>query len=88
VAAYTDLLLHDMGPTLADICLGLATPSEFRTEPLMGLRFSEKFLHDGRAGTIEEAIRLHGGEAVASRDRFATLPPADREALLAFLKQL
>ena len=88
VAAYTDLLLHDMGPTLADICLGLASPSEFRTEPLMGLRFSEKFLHDGRAGSIEEAIRLHGGEGVAARDRFTTLPPADREALLAFLKQL
>lgn len=88
VAAYTDLLLHDMGPTLADICLGQASPSEFRTEPLMGLRFSETFLHDGRAATIEEAIRLHGGEAVGSRDRFATLPPADREALLAFLKQL
>jgi len=88
VKAYTDLLLHDMGPGLADICLGLATPGEFRTEPLMGLRFSEKFLHDGRAASIEEAIRLHGGEAVASRDRFATLPAADREALLAFLKQL
>jgi CxxC motif-containing protein (DUF1111 family) len=88
VAAYTDLLLHDMGPNLADICLGLATPSEFRTEPLMGLRFSEKFLHDGRAGSIEEAIRLHGGEAVGSRDHFAALPAADREALLAFLKQL
>src|SRR5207245_4248107 len=32
-AAYTDLLLHDMGPDLADICLRLATPAEFRTEP-------------------------------------------------------
>src|SRR6185436_7913336 len=77
VAAYTDLLLHDMGPELADICLGEATPSEFRTEPLMGLRLSSqieegepRFLHDGRASTIEEAIRLHGGEAAASRDRF------------------
>jgi CxxC motif-containing protein (DUF1111 family) len=88
VAAYTDLLLHDMGPALADICLGLAGPSEFRTEPLMGLRFSERFLHDGRAASIEEAIRLHGGESMGSRDRFAALPPNDREALLAFLKQL
>ena len=88
VAAYTDLLLHDMGPALADICLGLARPSEFRTEPLMGLRFSEKFLHDGRAASIEEAIRLHAGEAAASQGRFAALPPGDREALLAFLKQL
>ena len=88
VEAYTDLLLHDMGKELADICLGLAGPSEFRTEPLMGLRFSEKFLHDGRASSIEEAIRLHGGEAAASRDRFAALPAKDRAALLAFLKAL
>ncbi len=42
VAAYTDLLVYDMGPELADICLGLATPCEFRTEPLMGLRLSEE----------------------------------------------
>src|SRR2546427_606483 len=39
-AAYSDLLLHDMGPDLADICLGLATPAEFRTEPLIALRFA------------------------------------------------
>ena len=54
VAAYTDLLLHDMGPELGDICLGLATPQEFRTEPLMGLRLSPRFLHDGRAATGED----------------------------------
>jgi CxxC motif-containing protein (DUF1111 family) len=88
VEAYTDLLLHDMGPERADICLGLATPSEFRTEPLMGLRFSQKFLHDGRADSIEQAIQLHGGEGTASRDRFAKLSQADRAALLAFLKAL
>jgi CxxC motif-containing protein (DUF1111 family) len=96
VAAYTDLLLHDMGPELADVCLGLATPSEFRTEPLMGLRFSVEaggesepsFLHDGRARSIEEAIRLHGGEGAASRDKFAALSEAERAALLNFLESL
>jgi CxxC motif-containing protein (DUF1111 family) len=96
VAAYTDLLLHDMGPELADICLGQATPSEFRTEPLMGLRFSNEstgegersFLHDGRARTIEEAIRMHGGEGAASRDRFAALSDAERAALIKFLGSL
>lgn len=88
VAAYTDLLLHDMGPDLADICLGLATPSEFRTEPLMGLRLSEHFLHDGRAKSVEEAIRLHAGEASSSRDKFNALSEADRKALLEFLKSL
>ncbi len=88
VAAYTDLLLHDMGPDLADICLGQAAPSEFRTEPLMGLRLSVTFLHDGRAKSIEEAVRLHGGEGTAARDRFEGLREADRRALLAFLQAL
>jgi CxxC motif-containing protein (DUF1111 family) len=88
VAAYTDLLLHDMGSDLADICLGLATPSEFRTEPLTGLRLLPRFLHDGRATTLEQAIELHGGEAAGVRDRFTALPAADRAALIAFLKTL
>ena len=95
VTAYSDLLLHDMGPELADICLGLATPSEFRTEPLMGLRLSERaeegearFLHDGRARTIEEAIRLHGGEGSVARDRFNALSEAARKDLLEFLRSL
>ena len=88
VHAYTDLLLHDMGPDLADICLGSASPSEFRTEPLMGLRLSSQFLHDGRAKTIEEAIVMHGGEAARSRDRFRSLNDKDRAALLAFLGSL
>lgn len=89
VKAYTDLLLHDLGPANADICLGLvATPSEFRTEPLMGLRFATRFLHDGRAAMLEEAIRLHGGEAARARDAFEALPEADRSSLLAFLRSL
>ena len=88
VAAYTDLLLHDMGRDLADICLGLATPSEFRTEPLMGLRLRTHFLHDGRAANLEEAIRLHAGEAGHARERFGSLPDVERRALLAFLMSL
>jgi CxxC motif-containing protein (DUF1111 family) len=88
VAAYTDLLLHDMGPQLADICFGLAKPSEFRTEPLMGTRLATQFLHDGRAKTLEQAIEMHGGEGMRSRDLFEALPAADRAALLAFLKTL
>ena len=88
VAAYTDLLLHDMGPQLADICLGLATPSEFRTEPLMGVRLMSQFLHDGRAKSLEQAIDEHGGEATAARDRFLALPAGERAAIVAFLKTL
>jgi CxxC motif-containing protein (DUF1111 family) len=86
--AYSDLLLHDMGPELSDICTGLATPSEFRTEPLIGLRFVKRFMHDGRAKTLEQAIGLHGGEASPSRDRFKKLSSKEQAALVAFLKSL
>src|SRR3989454_9666932 len=82
VEAYTDLLLHDMGAERADICLGLASPSEFRTEPLMGLRLMETFMHDGTAKSIEEAIALHGGEAAAAKGRFGRLTALERAALL------
>jgi len=88
-AAYTDLLLHDMGPELADICQGLvATPSEFRTEPLMALRLARRYLHDGRASSIEQAVELHGGEAAHARDAFRALSGSDRRALLRFLGTL
>jgi CxxC motif-containing protein (DUF1111 family) len=88
VALYSDLLLHDMGPDLADICLGLATPSEFRTELLMGLRFRKHFLHDGRATTVREAIEHHGGEAKNSLEAFKALSEKDKEALLKFLETI
>ena len=87
-AAYTDLLLHDMGTDLADICLGRAKPADFRTEPLLDLRDAEHFLHDGRAASLDQAVELHGGEATGARDRFHALPAADRAALIAFLKAL
>jgi CxxC motif-containing protein (DUF1111 family) len=88
VPAYTDLLLHDMGADLADICLGLARPADFRTEPLLDLRGAEHFLHDGRATTLEQAIELHGGEGSGARDRFKALSAADRAAVVTFLKSL
>jgi CxxC motif-containing protein (DUF1111 family) len=92
VHAYTDLLLHDMGLGLADICRNGARPSDFRTEPLMGLHVKlaagTALLHDGRAATIERAIELHAGEAARARDRFLGLSPAERAALLAFLASL
>ena len=88
VALYSDLLLHDLGAGLADICLEQAHPSDFRTEMLMGLRFRKKFLHDGSAGTAREAIERHGGEARQSRDKFSGLSERDKEALLKFLETI
>jgi len=55
VSLYSDLLLHALGPALADLCRGVAKPEEFRTAPLMGLRFKTTFLHDGRALSLRDA---------------------------------
>jgi len=86
---YSDLLLHDMGPDLADgIVQGVAISSEFRTQPLWGVSCVGPFLHDGRAATIEEAILAHGGEAQAARDAFAAFDDAQRAAVVEFLLTL
>lgn len=92
VRAFTDLLLHDMGAGLDD---GVGEPgvaaAEWRTAPLVDLGRrdgSRRYLHDGRAATIEQAIAAHAGEAAAARARFAALSSADRAALLQFLEGL
>lgn len=94
--AYTDLLLHDMGPDLDDgYTEGRASPSEWRTPPLWGIGLQERFqgglayyLHDGRAESLQEAIELHGGEAATSRGAFGALSDDDRARLIRFLRSL
>ena len=89
IPAYTDLLLHDMGDDLADrFPMGEATGREFRTQPLWGIATASPYLHDGRAQTIDDAIRWHGGEAAAIRDAYVTLSREAREDLIAFLESL
>jgi CxxC motif-containing protein (DUF1111 family) len=92
---YTDLLLHDMGPDLADGRPDFAaTGSEWRTAPLWGVGLASRvnpgarFLHDARARTLLEAVLWHGGEATAAREAFRDLPKASRADLLAFLEAL
>ncbi len=98
LAAYTDLLLHDMGPELADQ-LNFGAPqsnsvdpahngNEFRTQPLWGVSLFPPYLHDGRAATLEEAILMHGGEAMQIRDAFEALSPSDRRDLIRFLEHI
>lgn len=85
---YSDLLLHDMGEDLADVCGPGATPAEVRTAMLAGLRYREAFLHDGRALALPEAILAHGGEAARARAAFAALDLVSRQFLLVFLESL
>jgi CxxC motif-containing protein (DUF1111 family) len=67
---------------------GEAGPTEWRTPPLWGVAHSAPYLHDGRAATLDEAIRLHGGEADATTKRYAALDIGDRQAVVAFLRSL
>lgn len=92
---YTDLLLHDMGPDLADNRPDyLANGQEWKTPPLWGIGLTQivnghsNFLHDGRARTLTEAIMWHDGEAMASKNKFAALSRSERQALLKFLGSL
>ena len=51
-----------MGSALADgILQGDATGSAFRTPPLWGVSASYPWLHDGRAGSLRQAIILPRG---------------------------
>ncbi|MEO0422977.1 MAG: di-heme oxidoredictase family protein [Pseudomonadota bacterium] len=92
---YTDLLLHDMGAGLASsLGEGEASGAEWRTAPLWGIGLTgdvsgaEAYLHDGRARSLDEAIRWHGGEGASSRDAYLALDEDQRQALIAFLGSL
>ncbi|MFN6060515.1 MAG: di-heme oxidoredictase family protein, partial [Burkholderiales bacterium] len=91
----TDLLLHDMGPDLADGRPDFkASGSDWRTPPLWGVGLSmqvnasNSFLHDGRARNLLEAIVWHGGEAKAARDKFVNFTKQQRNELLFFLESI
>ncbi len=103
IRPYTDLLLHDMGPDLADtLPQDSASAAMWRTAPLWGLGSlkyvqsgtstgndaSVRYLHDGRAHSLDEAILWHGGEANNSRLQYEALSTADRTALKVFLNSL
>jgi len=94
-AAYTDLLVHDMGEDLADNRPDFeAGGRDWRTTPLWGLGLSETvngsaaLLHDGRARNVVEAILWHGGEAEKSRDLFVSMPKSERDKLVQFVESI
>jgi CxxC motif-containing protein (DUF1111 family) len=95
IRPYSDLLLHDMGPGLADNRAEYkASGSQWRTPPLWGIGLTQtvsghtQFLHDGRARNLLEAILWHGGEAQAAKQQVLAYDAEQRSALLAFLNSL
>ncbi|HLK62482.1 MAG TPA: di-heme oxidoredictase family protein [Bryobacteraceae bacterium] len=92
VPLYSDLLVHNMGTTLADgISQGNAAGDEFRTAPLWGLGQRIFFLHDGRTSDLMRAIQFHsssGSEANTSINAFNQLGNFSQQDLLNFLRSL
>lgn len=92
---YTDLLLHDMGPDLADGRPDFAANGQqWKTPPLWGVGLihdvngHRRLLHDGRANGVLEAILWHGGEALRAKQKVLQLNASERQALVAFVESL
>jgi CxxC motif-containing protein (DUF1111 family) len=99
---YSDLLLHQMGRELVgggsygeppipddpDSDDESPSPSEWRTPPLWGVADSAPYLHDGRASTLEEAIRMHAGQGQRAARNFGSLNREEQDNLIGFLKSL
>jgi CxxC motif-containing protein (DUF1111 family) len=95
---FSDLMIHNMGPGLADdVFQSQATGSEFRTAPLWGLGQRIFFLHDGRTSDLVVAIRAHRSsgnwtygpsEANTVVSNFNQLSENQKQDLLNFLRSL
>jgi Di-haem oxidoreductase, putative peroxidase len=89
VPLYADLKRHDMGPELSDSIDETGTgASVWLTRPLWGVGSTAPYLHDGRATTLDGAIRAHGGEGEAARNAYAHLDEEKRAQIIAFLNSL
>lgn len=85
---FSDFLLHDMGSLGDGIEQSRATGREMRTAPLWGARGRTRFLHDGRATTLEQAILAHDGQGRFSREAFRALDASSKSKLIAFLNSI
>jgi hypothetical protein len=93
-------LTPELAPLQIDGKMPLIGADEWLTAELWGVGNTGPYLHDGRAGSLAEAIALHGedsppavgdaarSEAQEARDAYLALPPEDRAAVVTFLKSL
>ncbi|HVM94934.1 MAG TPA: di-heme oxidoredictase family protein [Candidatus Acidoferrales bacterium] len=85
---YSDFLLHDMGALGDGITSGAAGPTMMRTAPLWGARGKSRYLHDGRAESLQDAINFHDGQGAAARDAFRALSAPSQQRLIDFLNTI
>lgn len=89
VYLFSDLKRHDVGHQLKEnrVDRGVAR-EQFLTRPLWGLSRSRPYMHDGRAPTIQDAIRFHAGDAQAEREAYDALTEAERASIRIYLTAL
>jgi CxxC motif-containing protein (DUF1111 family) len=88
---FSDFLSHDMGALgdmIGDAGQTVAQTRRMRTQPLWGIRFQNKLLHDGRCGDIACAIRAHDGQAAAARNAFNALSSANQHNVVQYVRSL
>ena len=85
---FSDFLLHDMDALGDGITSDAAGPTMMRTAPLWGIRARSRFLHDGRAATIADAIALHAGQGAEAAAAFQGLSATQQQQLLDFLNTI
>jgi hypothetical protein len=89
-----------LAPLMVDGKVHVVPPDVFLTAELWGVGSTGLYLHDDRAGTLREAILLHGedspppagdparSEAQVARDAFAGLTQDEQSEVTTFLKSL
>jgi hypothetical protein len=89
-----------LAPVQIDGKVQMVPPDVFLTAELWGVGSTSPYLHDDRAGTLREAILLHGeddpppagdpgrSEAQEARDAFKALRGEEQAAVVTFLKSL
>ncbi len=90
VKLFSDLKRYDMGSKLQE-SLTSASPEEnrtFVTARLWGVADTAPYMHDGRATTLTEAIKWHGGDAEAAKNKFVALNDDKKVALMKYLRSL
>ena len=90
VNLFSDLLVHHMGPKLADnIIQGQAGPDEFRSVPLWGVGQRIFFLHDGRTNDLLQAILAHAAsDEEASVANSEGYPPSEATGVIEQFREL
>ena len=96
----TPPLVAEFAPLVHEGAIAFIPPDVFLTAELWGVGNTGPWLHDGRAGSLREAILQHGedqppppgdpgrGEAQESRDTFAAMGPEKQADMVAFLHSL